>query len=623
MVRRPTCRTPPLEDGGRRDGRRDRHRRLHEPRAGARTAGRQAHRHLGVRLRPLRDVDRTRARLRARRSRTRSRRFSSASRTGRRCPARRPRPIRRLLLRCLAKDPKKRLRDIGDVRIEIDAIDEVLPGTPATSSAARSCHESHDVAAVGRARGDACRGRGRVGRADARRRRWRTRSPTPRSRASRTGRARKSTPKSRPTAGSSPSSPTRPDELDVWVSQAGHREIRQPHARPPADVDARESPAKPRVFGRRVGDLVQPYRQSRARKSAHAADRRHASTVPGRRLLHSILVARQRPSRLHRLRRPRRSVVPRRPHGGGRPSHRRARATARKRSSGKACTHTIRSGHRTATGSTSSTGREAAGEMDVWRMQPSGESPERLTHHQRPREFSDADRFAHAALRGARGRLVGTLAVGARRGEQELTRRVTVGLEQYTSVSASRDGRRVVATVANPTASLWRVPLLDRLVEDRDAQPYPVPTERALAPRFGGTSLFYLSLSRAGPATGSGGFRTIRRSKCGRGPTAYCPSRPPRRRTAAAWRSSSDSKGNGTSPSCRQTAPTHEPWLRPSTSKAWMGQGAADWSPDGDVDRHGWRRRARAGLVQDPGGRRRARAARRGGGRQSGLVAER
>ena len=43
-------------------------------------------------------------------------------------PAPTPAPIRRLLLRCLAKDPKQRLRDIGDVRIEIDAIDDVLPG---------------------------------------------------------------------------------------------------------------------------------------------------------------------------------------------------------------------------------------------------------------------------------------------------------------------------------------------------------------------------------------------------------------------------------------------------------------------------------------------------------------
>ena len=48
-------------------------------------------------------------------------------------PAATPAPIRRLLLRCLTKDPKKRLRDIGDVRIEIDAMDEVLPGAAATA----------------------------------------------------------------------------------------------------------------------------------------------------------------------------------------------------------------------------------------------------------------------------------------------------------------------------------------------------------------------------------------------------------------------------------------------------------------------------------------------------------
>ena len=82
--------------------------------------------------------------------------------------------------------------------------------------------------------------------------------------------------------------------------------------------------------------------------------------------------------------------------------------------------------------------------------------------------------------------------------ESKVARRVTVGLEQYTSVSASRDGRRVVATVAKPTASLWRVALNDRLAEDVDAQPYRVSTERALAPRHRGASLFYLSLSTRG-----------------------------------------------------------------------------------------------------------------------------
>ena len=44
-------------------------------------------------------------------------------------PSATPVAIRRLLFRCLVKDSKQRLRDVGDVRIEIDAINEVVPGT--------------------------------------------------------------------------------------------------------------------------------------------------------------------------------------------------------------------------------------------------------------------------------------------------------------------------------------------------------------------------------------------------------------------------------------------------------------------------------------------------------------
>ena len=51
-------------------------------------------------------------------------------------PSATPVPIRRLLFRCLAKDSKQRLRDVGDVRIEIDAINEVVPGTADVSVAA-------------------------------------------------------------------------------------------------------------------------------------------------------------------------------------------------------------------------------------------------------------------------------------------------------------------------------------------------------------------------------------------------------------------------------------------------------------------------------------------------------
>jgi serine/threonine protein kinase/Tol biopolymer transport system component len=46
-------------------------------------------------------------------------------------PADTPEPIRHLLLGCLAKDPRERLRDIGDVRITIDSI---LSGSSATTA---------------------------------------------------------------------------------------------------------------------------------------------------------------------------------------------------------------------------------------------------------------------------------------------------------------------------------------------------------------------------------------------------------------------------------------------------------------------------------------------------------
>ena len=67
-------------------------------------------------------------------------------------PATTPASIRRLLLRCLAKDPKKRLRDIADVRIEIDAVEEVLPGFVSTPLPLRQRAVSRG-GAVGGARG--------------------------------------------------------------------------------------------------------------------------------------------------------------------------------------------------------------------------------------------------------------------------------------------------------------------------------------------------------------------------------------------------------------------------------------------------------------------------------------
>jgi serine/threonine protein kinase len=131
-------------------------------------------------------------------------------------------------------------------------------------------------------------------------------------------------------------------------------------------------------------------------------------------------------------------------------------------------------------------------EMDVWRVRPvAGGRPEQVTRQNAAMTFlTPLDRrtllcVARDADRS--GPWLWTLDVRTR-----AWRRVSSGVEQYTSVSASRDGRRVVATLANPTVSLFRV-ALDGPGDERDVQPLTVPGARALAPRVGGEALFYLS----------------------------------------------------------------------------------------------------------------------------------
>jgi serine/threonine protein kinase/Tol biopolymer transport system component len=138
--------------------------------------------------------------------------------------------------------------------------------------------------------------------------------------------------------------------------------------------------------------------------------------------------------------------------------------------------------------------------VDVWRLRASGGPPERLTQLHAAVNFvaplDDRTLLYTARAEDWSGPWLWALDV-----ERKVSHRLPLGPDQYTSVAASRDGRRVVATIANPSANLWRVPLLaDRPAEERDAQRYllPAPTSRALAPRFAGTSMFYLSARGSG-----------------------------------------------------------------------------------------------------------------------------
>jgi serine/threonine protein kinase len=141
-------------------------------------------------------------------------------------------------------------------------------------------------------------------------------------------------------------------------------------------------------------------------------------------------------------------------------------------------------------------GSQASTEYDVWRIPSAGGEPERLTNLNTYVRYitpiDDRTLLYVAPDQDLSGPWLWALDV-----ETKLTRRVSAGLERYLSISADATGRRLVASVANPIAGVWSVPILDRVAEERDVKPYQMPPGRALAPRFGKSSMFFLSSNGA------------------------------------------------------------------------------------------------------------------------------
>ena len=135
-------------------------------------------------------------------------------------------------------------------------------------------------------------------------------------------------------------------------------------------------------------------------------------------------------------------------------------------------------------------------EMDMWRIRPSGGTPQRLTTQNSDMRYLallDERTIVYVSPdQNAAGPWLWAFDL-----ERKVSRRISSGLEVYSSVDASADGRRLAVAVSSPTANLWSVPILDRPAEEEDVKPFSVPSVRAYAPRFGGASLFYLS-SRGG-----------------------------------------------------------------------------------------------------------------------------
>jgi Tol biopolymer transport system component len=137
--------------------------------------------------------------------------------------------------------------------------------------------------------------------------------------------------------------------------------------------------------------------------------------------------------------------------------------------------------------------------LDIWRIRPTGGAPQRITSHSTRVThpvFLDGRTLLYLAteLDGS-GPWLHSIDV-----ERRISHRLTAGLDRYTSLATSADGRRLVLTLASPKSTLWRLPLPE---VDTPSAPSPVQPSSAsrislttgtgFSPRLGPGYLLFVS----------------------------------------------------------------------------------------------------------------------------------
>ena len=135
---------------------------------------------------------------------------------------------------------------------------------------------------------------------------------------------------------------------------------------------------------------------------------------------------------------------------------------------------------------------ELPDKLDIWRIRPTGGTPERITSH--------SGRVTYPILLDRRTLMYlasdpdgsGPWLYGMDV-EHRIPHRLTSGLDRYTSLAASADGRRLVATVANPKRTLWRLRVDDSPAKVSAPAPIALTTSTGFSPRLGTDYLLYVS----------------------------------------------------------------------------------------------------------------------------------
>jgi Tol biopolymer transport system component len=140
---------------------------------------------------------------------------------------------------------------------------------------------------------------------------------------------------------------------------------------------------------------------------------------------------------------------------------------------------------------------ELPDKLSIWRIRPSGGTPEQIT--------SQVGQVSHPAMLDRRTLLYlandpdgsgpWPYSVDV---ERRIPHRLTSGLDRYTSLAASADGRRLVATLASPRRTLWRLRMDDSSTQVSTAAQIPLTTSTGFSPRLGPNYLLYVSVTSTG-----------------------------------------------------------------------------------------------------------------------------
>ncbi|HEY4047160.1 MAG TPA: hypothetical protein VGM27_09880 [Acidobacteriaceae bacterium] len=135
---------------------------------------------------------------------------------------------------------------------------------------------------------------------------------------------------------------------------------------------------------------------------------------------------------------------------------------------------------------------ELPDKLDIWRIPSAGGTPVRITSHNArvtyPVLLDRRTLLYLASDPDGSGPWLYSMDV-----ERRIPHRLTSGFDRYTSLAASADGRRLVATLANPKRTLWRLRIADSPSKVPTAAQISLTTGTGFSPRLGPNYLLYVS----------------------------------------------------------------------------------------------------------------------------------